>query len=380
MALMFSRLARNFIKNGYFPTDEDTVGCITHLLCAQRSPARLFDPCCGEGTALADIEQGLRDQARLDHPDGDPPQLETLGVELDSERAWHAKTILDRVIHSDLNDVVVKARSIGLMFLNPPYGYGVKDGANVSSAELDHAKAERLERTFLRMATPLIAYGGILVYIIPFYALDDDIRAHLARNYDRVRVFMAPEQRFKQCVVVGVRRRSANASKAVLDMLVQAKEKPELTPVLPESWEDEPYQIPAIEPGQEFTFHAVRIDAPQLGDELRRLNNSLLWPSLEVHFNQVKAACRPPLREMTPWHLALSLAAGQIQGRIHSVEGREFLIKGDTFKTKQRTVNSEVNDQGEVSQTIVLLDKFVPVINAIELTAGQRRGQIIKIA
>jgi hypothetical protein len=266
------------------------------------------------------------------------------------------------------------------MFLNPPYGYGVRDSANAGPAEPDHPRAERLERTFLRTATPLIAYGGILVYIIPFYALDDDIRVHLARNYDRVRVFMATEQRFKQCVVVGVRRRSANASKAVLDMLVQAREQPGLTPVLPESWEDDPYRIPAIEPGQEFTFHAVRIDAPQLGDELRRLSPNLLWSNLEGHFNQAKAACRPPLREMTPWHLALSLAAGQIQGRIHSVEGREFLIKGDTFKSKQRTVITETNDKGEVSQTIVMLDKFVPVINAIELTAGDRRGQIVKIA
>jgi len=380
MALMFSRLARNFIKAGYFPTDEETLGRLIPMLGVNRGPVRLLDPCCGEGTALADIRQGLLDQAQVDAPDGDPPQVETLGVELDQERAWHAKTILDRVIHSDVNDVVIKARSIGLMFLNPPYGYGVSNHAGGREIELGGQKAERLERTFLRMATPLIAYGGVLVYIIPHYALDEDIRAHLARNYENLRVFMAPEQRFKQCVVLGVRRRSANAGKRVLDLLTQAQSAPDKTPVLPESWADDPYRIPAYETGAEFDFHAVRIDAPQLGDELQRLAPSLLWQHMQTHFNQVKSAGRPPLREMTPWHLALSLAAGQINGRICSADGREFLIKGDTFKGKSRSTVMETDEKGRVSQTIVMLDRFVPVINAIELTPDHRLGQIVKIA
>ncbi|MDR0458500.1 MAG: DUF6094 domain-containing protein [Burkholderiaceae bacterium] len=376
---MFSRLARNYIKNGYFPTDEQTLARIIGLLRVEHAQARLLDPCCGEGCALADIEQGLRQQALREHIAAD---FETLGVELDAQRAWHAKTVLHRVIHADVNDVVVKPRSIGLMFLNPPYGYGVADKANASASasEINHARSERLERTFLRMATPWIAYGGVLVYIIPHYALDDEIRAHLARNYENLRVFMAPEQRFKQCVVTGVRRRSANASKAALDLLMQAQGAPEHTPVLPERWTDQPYRIPAIDPDAAFDFHAVRIDAPQLGAELKRMRANLLWEHLSTHFNHARADCRPPLRDLTPWHLALALAAGQITGRIRSDGGREFLIKGDTFKAKQRTVNLETDAKGDVHETIVMLDRFVPVINAIELTPDHRIGQIVKIA
>ena len=67
---------------------------------------------------------------------------------------------------------------------------------------------------------------------------------------------------------------------------------------------------------------------------------------------------------MTKWHLALALAAGQVIGRIESTEGRVFLIKGDTFKKKERSVNTEVDEKGNVSETITMLDKFVPVINA----------------
>jgi hypothetical protein len=155
MSLMFARLAHNFVKAGYFPTDEETLARVINTLSCDRGPARLLDPCCGEGSALADIAHSLRTAQ------DEPPELETLGVEFDAERAWHAKTILTRVIHADLNDVVVGARSVGLMFLNPPYGYGVSDRAGRNAGELHAEKAERLERTFLRLATPMVAYGGV---------------------------------------------------------------------------------------------------------------------------------------------------------------------------------------------------------------------------
>ena len=379
MTLMFSRLARNFIKNGYFPTDEETLRRIISMLrCSGSGSHRILDPCCGEGTALADLRQGLIDTAAEEDADGQVPDIEALGIEFDQERAWHAKRYLGRVIHSDFHDVVVKARSIGLMFLNPPYGYGVTDHANGNAGSVDAEKAERLERTFLFKCTPLIAYGGILVFIVPHYALDDEIRAHMARNYQDVQAFMAPEQKFQQCVIAARRRKAGNANKQVQEMLARVKAD-DAVPVLPQEWVDHPYVVPAVAE-QEFTFHAVRIDAPQLGHELDRYRSQLLWEGFDAHFRRSAGACRPPLRELTPWHLALSLAAGQVTGRFRSAEGREFLLKGDTFKHKQRSVAMEVNEKGEASQVITMLDRFVPVINAIEFTPDHRLGQIVKIA
>ncbi|MFP5474142.1 MAG: DUF6094 domain-containing protein [Gammaproteobacteria bacterium] len=375
MALMFARNARNFIKNGYFPTDEATLEGIIAMLRPGPGPCRLLDPCCGEGSALADVRHGLHQHSAAQ----EAPAIEALGIEFDRERAWHAKQCLDRVIHADMHDVIVKPRSIGLMFLNPPYGYGVSDNANRSAADAEAGKAERLERTFLRKCTPYIAYGGIMVYIVPHYALDDEIRAHLARNYDDVRVFMAPERRFRQCVVIGRRRKAGNATRAVQELLARAQASEDQAPGLSTDFVDAPYVIPAAEEA-DCDFHAVRIDADQLAHELDRYRSALLWEGLENHFRQTAGACRPPLRELTPWHLALSLAAGQVSGRFRSADGREFLLKGDTFKQKQRTVVTEFNDKGEASQVITLLDRFVPVINAIEFTPDHRLGQIVKIA
>lgn len=374
MALMFARLARNFVKNGYFPTDAETLTRIQGFLCAGEGAIRLLDPCCGEGTALADLRQGLLDGTP------EPPLIETCGVEFDKERAWHAKSILHRAIHADIQDVVIKPRSVGLLFLNPPYGFGLKDDASGREADGDAKRAERLERTFLFKTAALLAPGGVLVYIVPFYALDDEIRTCLARNFTNLRFFMAPEQQFQQCVIFGTRVRSGHPRKEVLEMLTRAQAGEFKDRVLPEAWHGQRYQVPSVPEGSEFDFHAVRLDGPQLAGELDKWSSSLLWPSFETCFNQVQGEHRRPLRDMTKWHLALALAAGQVTGRIESKAGRVFLIKGDTFKKKERTVTVDVNEKGETSETVVMLDKFVPVINAIEFTPGDRLGQIVKIS
>lgn len=375
MALIFARLARNYIKAGYFPTDEDSIARIANLLrMPDQGNVRMLDPCCGEGTALADVRQ-LLTVAR-----GAAAGAEAFGIELDRGRARHAKQILDRVLQADVHDVIVKPRSMGLLFLNPPYGYGVSDQAAQRSLIDGPDKAERLERTFLRKTVPYLAYGGVMVYIIPHYALDDEIRGYLVRNFQNLRVFMAPEQRFRQCIVVGTRCRPTHATKAALQPLVDAQASEEGAPLLPDSWELEPYVIPALQGDLELDFHAVQIDEEQLVDELAKFSHSLLWEGLQAHFAQATGACRPPLRDLTPWHLALALAAGQVTGKITAGNGRTFLIKGDTYKRKERKVSTDVDEKGNASQSTVLLDRFVPVINAIELTADARLGQIVKIA
>jgi len=54
MALMFPRLARNFVKNGYFPTDEPTLERALNALMPSDGPMCILDPCAGEGVAIAE--------------------------------------------------------------------------------------------------------------------------------------------------------------------------------------------------------------------------------------------------------------------------------------------------------------------------------------
>jgi hypothetical protein len=59
MALMFPRLARNFVKNGYFPTDEPTLERALAALAPTDGPMCILDPCAGEGVAIAEAAHAL---------------------------------------------------------------------------------------------------------------------------------------------------------------------------------------------------------------------------------------------------------------------------------------------------------------------------------
>jgi tRNA1(Val) A37 N6-methylase TrmN6 len=61
-------------------------------------------------------------------------KVETVGIEIDQERAYHAKSMtnLETIVHGNLSDCYIAQRQFGLLFLNPPYGDILADKANLS--------------------------------------------------------------------------------------------------------------------------------------------------------------------------------------------------------------------------------------------------------
>ena len=129
-----------------------------------------------------------------------------------------------------------------------------------------------------------------------------------------------------------------------------------------------------------FTVTSVRIDAPQLADELAKYRHALLWPQFGTYFHTRVEKHRRPLRDMSKWHLALALAAGQISGVVQSASGRRLLIKGDTFKAKDKSIEMVEKQNGDMAETRIYTDKFVPAIRAIDFTPGATFGDIVTIS
>jgi Uncharacterised methyltransferase family (DUF6094) len=365
MALMFQRLANNFVKNGYFPTDAVTMGQVLSAIDVGGSRSRIFDPCCGEGTALAELKHHLQESGST---------VEAIGVEFDSERAWHAKKLLDTGLHADIHDVMVSQRSMGLLFLNPPYGDVLSDKAGTG----DRNKGDRLEMVFCRRTFSTLQFGGVLVLIVPTYVINEEFASLIARNFDRVEIYRAPEARFKQCVVFGVKRRSDNPDLNVVKRLVAANLEGKIEE-LPEIWTKEPYAVPMAMPSDNFSIVSLRIDAPQLTTEMERLKKQTLWPRFNQMFGALSLPPRRPLRDLSKWHLALALAAGQINGVVRSKSGQTLLIKGDTFKSKKVAVEHQEGADGQLKETRIATDCFVPTIRAIDFTPGESYGKLLTI-
>ena len=373
MALMFARLAHNFIKNGYFPTDEETISRVLGWLapCAAGS-MRILDPTAGEGTALAECKHHLGSD-----------RAQAFGVEYDAERAWHAKTLLDVCAHGDFQDCIVGRNKFGLLWLNPPYGDLVSDKAH--TGEQAGKGRRRLEKLFYNLALPGLQFGGVMVLIVPRYSLDREFSVWLARQFDRVQVFAAPEQGFKQVVVFGVRKRvndhhSAQTSESAVRNWLEGIGAGEGTlEELPPEYLDEPYTVPkAPDCGDTPVLIYTKLDPAQLGNEIER--HRCLWTQFELKFKRAASVQRPPLRAMSNWHLALALAAGQVSGVVRAGDGRVFVIKGDTHKEKAWRSEFEQTDDGEMREIRVATDIFVPVIRALDFTPySDSFGQTITI-
>ena len=371
MALMFPRLARNFARNGYYPTDETTLERTLQALApSPTGKMRIFDPCAGEGVALAEAAHFLgRDRA------------DTFAVEYDQERAEHCRTLLDRVLHSDLMDTMISRQAFGLLWLNPPYGDLVSDHSGAS--QYQGSGRRRLEKMFYQRALPLLQYGGVLVFIVPHYVLDDELCSWLCNHFTELRIYSAADPTFKQVVIFGIRIRRQDLARPrdiaqVRERLLAIGSGVQNAEVLPISWPFEPYRVLPATTDLEH-FYRISLEPAQLSDEVKRLRG--MWPDFTLHFGQTGVQPRPPVRALSRWHLALALAAGAISGVVTSKTGRVLAVKGDTYKDKVRKTEFTEDQDGNVSEVRILTDRFVPIIRAWDITPDSiHRGRVITIS
>ena len=163
MGLIFPRLANNFARNGYFPTDEGTLERILAALApSAEGSMRILDPCAGEGVAVAECKHHLGAE-----------RCEAHAVEYDEQRAYHAKGLVERCIHGDFFLTALKPAQYGLLFHNPPYGDSVADQAALS--EQTGSGRQRLEKRFYQQTHGLLQEGGVMVLIVPHYVLDAEL-------------------------------------------------------------------------------------------------------------------------------------------------------------------------------------------------------------
>jgi len=138
----------HYLNYGYTPTCQAALERLAGLCLPQadnkQSVIRLFDPCAGDGTALANLAESLTDQGA---------SVETYGVEIEAGRATAAGGRLDCVIQGDFRRTSVSHRSMSLALLNPPYS--------------NSGGEQSLEKTIIRRTLPYLMEGGVIVLVIP---------------------------------------------------------------------------------------------------------------------------------------------------------------------------------------------------------------------
>ena len=153
-----------------------------------------------DDTANAAVIGRLMNNVKLGYYPTDPDNI---------SRAEEAQTRLHRVGFGSFFYSQVSQEAFHLLFLNPPYLSVLNESGSKS----------RHEKRFLIESLPHLMYGGLLVYVIPYYRLTPDICRVLVDNFEGLTVcrFTDSEfKKFKQIAVMGLRKRRADVPEDTL--------------------------------------------------------------------------------------------------------------------------------------------------------------------
>ena len=326
-AAIVGRLMNN-IKLGYYPTDPDNISL---LLRGIRFPegvtTNLFDPCCGCGKALRQLAQGNNCYA--------------YGVELDESRAEEAQTRLHRVGFGSFFHSRISHEAFHLLFLNPPYLSVINESGGRS----------RHEKRFLIESIPTLMYGGLLIYVIPYYRLTSDICRVLVDNFDELTVWRFTDsefKKFKQVAVLGIRKKRDTKLSDTLWLEQLACSPAEIPPLtqLPEGR----YALPA-QPMTVNTFKGERFNQKELEQQLRRSDSFAQMMAR----SELDSGVKHPLLPLSISQIGLIGGSGMINGLIEC--DTPHIIKGRIIKVVRMESEEKFNYRGdhmgsEITETI----------------------------
>jgi len=313
------------VKMGYYPTDME------HLKIIARSvefpdgvTANLLDPCCGCGLALQSLALGHG--------------CDTYGVELDRHRAEEAVTRLNRVGFGSYFHSRISQETFHLLLLNPPYLSVMTESGNNA----------RSEKRFLIDCYGHLIYGGLIIYVIPFYRLTADICRVLCDNFDDISLwkFMGGEfKKFKQVAVMGLRCKRRDGSKMVQELASLAL-KPDKLRELSELPEGR-YRLPetAVKVN---TFKGAQFNVHELAEQLKR---SASFSKL-FEKNKLDGGYKRPLLPLNLGQVGLVGGSGLINGLVEC--GTPHIIKGRIVKENAVSREENLNKKGEVASTTVI--------------------------
>lgn len=339
---------------GYYPTPTHLLPRLAALLCpipvdvdsGRRPHVAFVDPCAGDTTAIREIM----------HLVGSTYSDDLYACEMEATRWNEAKNksqgLGNKILHGDAFHVVWEKREgAGLLFLNPPY-------------DLDPVFG-RLEHRFLDRFASTLTSGGVLMFLVPFYALAASAEL-IGREFEDVRCFRFPGKDFdvfKQVVVIARKSEPLTVADPTIEAQVRAWSMSGSTlPELPEEGVNPLYTLPGVASYYEAGFREWSIRPLDLKSLLSKARPwmqttrgatkapvSGVLPALPVQ--ELLLRTYPVATPPRPAHIAVGMASGIFNGSRIDPEPDcglpPLLVKG-VFDREYRTVEEKINKDGDL--------------------------------
>lgn len=238
-----------------------------------------------------------------------------------------------------------------ILFLNPPY-------------DVDRTYG-RLEHRFLRRFTDCLIPGhGILIYVVPFYALAASA-TYIAEQYGDVHCFKFPEpefQEFKQVVLVARRRKTPDTFGAAFSPVKQQAE----------AWAADANGIPVLQAKPVIALEDVGvaweafaewrvndIDVQTVYDQYTpwlHKGKPAYGMGVELGLDEMVGSRYPVAMPPKPAHTAIALASGLVNGRVvfpdKPESGLPPIVAKGIFTKEFHSVDEKKNKDGKTVAVI----------------------------
>ncbi len=262
---------------------------------------------------------------------------------------------------------------VGLLYLNPPYDTDPVHG--------------RLEEKFLNRFAPALAAGGVLLFLVPFYALKASAET-LAKSFESISCFRFPEEEYKayKQVVLFATKRETDLWSA--DPVLEAKvlgwaANADSIPEFPE--EGGPvYKIPSKTYFSEdlASWAIQKVDfktlmtavSPWSQTDKGGKSNPILGILPEGTIEDLLTREYPLAMPPRPAHIAAGIAAGIFNGARITPDKKDsklpaLLVKG-VFDKEFRTVEEKLDKDGNV-KGLVQVQQPKLVTTVLDLNASE---------
>lgn len=363
---------------GFFPAPTHLIEVVADLLrpdVPEHKAGRsvVVDPCAGEGVALKSLSEHLEIRPGY-------KSVDTYACEMERTR-WEALRQIDPMcqhgytegqhLHGDFFHVRFSPGMADVLLLNPPYD--------------QDRDFKRLEARWIHHCAPILAQGGILVFIVPHYALAACADV-MAFHFTDLRAYRFPGKdfdTFKQVFVLGrkVERAAPEPSvaawcRALANDATTAAELPmdgsgEHYPVRYRSTSGDTLGIRV----DRTTWTMTHFDVSGVAAMAPWASERGAMPDLDhpADLCHRLGAVYPVVNPPRPVHLAAALAAGVFNGLpANPNPGRSLpalLVKG-TFRRRWETVDQRHDKDGALTGE-VQIEKPELEVWALDLRAAE---------
>lgn len=336
---------------GYYPTPPSVVPLLARLLQTTNEYGAFLDPCAGEGAALFSLADELKSKARFYAIELEKTRHATLQEELRRKTGY---SYGDQALHGDAFKVSFSGDGANLLYLNPPYDIDPECG--------------RLEERFLQRFTGALVPGGVLIFLVPYYALAASAST-LATEYEDVRCYRFPDDQFdayKQ-VALFAKKRSVplwEPDEEIRARVVSWSEK--VDNKLGDVRDEQPYSLPEVKQYyRAFEEWKIRdldmkglLAATAPWSQTDRSGKKQPVPGIvpEGALEDLLVRRYPLAMPPRPAHIAAGIAAGIFNGAkiapdVAGTKLPELLVKG-VFDKEFRTVDEKKDKDGNTKAVI----------------------------